>query len=312
MSCASAGNCSAGGTYGSVVGASWRMYAFVVSEVHGRWRRAIKVPGVAALNNGVDAAVSSVSCASAGNCAASGYYTDKAGYLHAFLVSQVHGRWRSATRVPGLTSRVQIGGAGAGSLSCASAGNCSSGADYGDSGQSEADVVSEVKGRWHNALEVPGTAALNKGGDAEVVSVSCASAANCGAGGHYAPALATTQAFVVSQVNGTWHNVVKVGGAAAQNPAGFATVISMSCASAGNCSAGGNYLDQLGRYQAFVLAEVNGTWHTSLELPGTAALNRGGDAQVNTLSCASPGRCSAGGYYTGKNAYMQAFVVSES
>ena len=86
----------------------------------------------------------------------------------------------------------------------------------------------------------------------------------------------------------------------------------MSCASAGNCSAGGNYLDQLGRYQAFVLTEVSGTWHASLEVPGTAALNRGGDAQVSTISCASPGRCSAGGYYTGKNAYLQAFVVSES
>lgn len=312
VSCASAGNCSAGGTYGSVVGASWRMYAFVVSEVHGRWRSAIKVPGVAALNKGVDAAVGSVSCSAAGNCAASGYFTDKAGNLHGFLARQVHGRWRTATRVPGLTSRVQIGSAGAGSLSCASADNCSSGADYGDSGQSEADVVSEVRGRWHTALEVPGTAALNKGGDAEVVSVSCASAGNCGAGGHYAPALATTQAFVVNQVNGTWHNVVQVGGAAAQNPAGFASVISMSCASAGNCSAGGNYLDQLGHYQAFVLTEVSGTWHASLEVPGTAALNRGGDAQVSTVSCASPGRCSGGGYYTGKNAYLQAFVVSES
>jgi hypothetical protein len=147
VSCASAGNCSAGGSYGSVVGTSWRIYAFVVSEVHGRWRRAIKVAGVAALNKGVDAAASSVSCASAGNCAASGYYTDKAGNLHGFLVRQVHGRWRTATKVPGLTSRVQIGSAGAGSVSCASAGNCSSGSDYGDSGRSQAYVISEVHGR---------------------------------------------------------------------------------------------------------------------------------------------------------------------
>jgi hypothetical protein len=86
----------------------------------------------------------------------------------------------------------------------------------------------------------------------------------------------------------------------------------MSCASAGNCSAGGNYLDQYGRYQAFVLTEVSGTWQTSLEVPGTAALNQGGDAQVSTVSCGSPGKCSAGGYYTGGNGYMQAFVVSES
>jgi hypothetical protein len=86
----------------------------------------------------------------------------------------------------------------------------------------------------------------------------------------------------------------------------------MSCASAGNCSAGGDYLDPLGHYQALVLTEVSGTWQTSVEVAGTAALNRGGNAQVSTVSCGSPGRCSAGGYYTGKAGYMQAFVVSQN
>ena len=85
----------------------------------------------------------------------------------------------------------------------------------------------------------------------------------------------------------------------------------MSCASAGNCSAGGDYLDHYGHYQAFVLTEASGTWQPSLEVPGTAALNHE-DAQLSTVSCGSPGKCSAGGYYTGENGYMQAFVVNES
>jgi len=83
-------------------------------------------------------------------------------------------------------------------------------------------------------------------------------------------------------------------------------------ASAGNCSVGGDYLDHYGHYQAFVLTEVSGIWQISLEVPGTAALNQGGDAQVSTVSCGSPGKCSAGGHYTGKNWYTRAFVVSES
>ncbi len=116
---------------------------------------------------------------------------------------------------------------------------------------------------------------------------------------------------MVSQVNGTWNKAVQVQGPVARNKAGFASVITISCASAGNCSAGGDYLDHLGHYQAFVLTEVNGTWQTSLEVPGTAALNHE-DAQVSTVSCGAPGRCGAGGYYTGKNGYMQAFVASES
>ena len=40
-------------------------------------------------------------------------------------------------------------------------------------------------GSWGRAIEVPGLAALNKGGDAEVTSVSCASAGSCAAGGDY-------------------------------------------------------------------------------------------------------------------------------
>jgi hypothetical protein len=105
---------------------------------------------------------------------------------------------------------------------------------------------------------------------------------------------------------------VHVQGAAARNQAGIASVFSMSCASAGNCSAGGDYLDRSGHYQAFAVTEVSGTWRASVEVPGTGARNKGGNAQVSTVSCGSPGRCSAGGYYTGTNGYSQAFVVRES
>ena len=42
----------------------------------GVWSRAIEVPGLGALSQGGDAGVSSVSCASAGNCAAGGDYFD--------------------------------------------------------------------------------------------------------------------------------------------------------------------------------------------------------------------------------------------
>jgi len=41
--------------------------------VVGSWGKAVEVPGLAALNTGGDAAVTSVSCPSAGDCAAGGY-----------------------------------------------------------------------------------------------------------------------------------------------------------------------------------------------------------------------------------------------
>src|SRR5262249_16448304 len=58
---------------------------------------------------------------------------------------------------------------------------------------------------WGNAIEVPGTAALNAGGTAVVTSVSCPSAGNCTAGGQYADKSGiSAQAFVADEVNGTW------------------------------------------------------------------------------------------------------------
>src|SRR6266581_2734995 len=50
--------------------------AFVVTETNGHWASAIVVPGTKSRNTGHKAQVSAVSCASAGNCAATGYYTD--------------------------------------------------------------------------------------------------------------------------------------------------------------------------------------------------------------------------------------------
>jgi len=65
-------------------------------------------------------------------------------------------------------------------------------------------VVREIGGHWLKAIEVPGTAALNGGGNARVTWVSCASAGNCAAGGSYQDRSGHQQAFVVSQVNGRW------------------------------------------------------------------------------------------------------------
>ena len=62
--------------------------AFVVSKTNGTWGNAIEVPGLGTLNTRGNARVESVSCGSAGNCAAGGFYTDYFGYIQAFVVSQ--------------------------------------------------------------------------------------------------------------------------------------------------------------------------------------------------------------------------------
>ena len=62
--------------------------AFVVNEIDGIWHKAIKVPGIAALNQGGYAAITSVSCTSAGDCSAGGYYQVRSLHLQAFVDSE--------------------------------------------------------------------------------------------------------------------------------------------------------------------------------------------------------------------------------
>jgi hypothetical protein len=316
VSCGSPGNCSAGGSYTVSSGA---VHAFVISEADGAWRQAEQVPGIAALGNG-RAEVKSVSCASAGNCSAGGYYTDGSYISQAFVVSQVNGTWQQSEQVPGTGARNQVpnpalANAELESVSCASAGNCSAGGQYADgSGQGHAFVASQVNGTWQQAQEVPGTAALSQGQgpvmSAQVTSVSCASAGDCSAGGDYTDGSGNQQAFVVSQVNGTWQQAQEVPGTAALNQGGNAGVQSVSCASAGNCSAGGAYFYASAGYGAFVVSEVNGTWEQATEVPGTAAASTA-TAQVTSLSCASAGNCAAGGSYTDAAGQGHALVVSQ-
>jgi hypothetical protein len=309
VSCASAGNCSAGGFY---VNNGYQ--AFVVSEVNGVWHKAIRVPGSAALNSGRYAGLTSVSCGSPGYCTAGGYYLANSTSYEPFVVSEVNGIWHNAIRVPGIVSRPANGHVGptakVTSVSCASARNCSVGGSYYDSVHIQAFVASKVNGIWRRAVNVPGTATLNKG-DAQVSSVSCGSPGNCSAGGWYTNSAGYEQLMVVNEVNGTWRKAIEVPGTAALNKGDFAQVSSVSCGSAGNCSAGGWYMDSSALDDPLVVSEVNGKWHNAIRVPGMTALTRHIFGTVSSVSCSSAGNCSAGGWYTDSADLVQPFVVNE-
>ena len=204
VSCGSAGDCAAVGSYKD---GRQNYQGFVATEQNGRWGKAIEVPGLGALNAGAAAIadVTSVSCASADNCAAGGNYQDKSERTQGFVVSERNGRWGKATEVPGLDALSTGGNAGVDSVSCSHAGNCAAGGFYRDkSGNGQAFVVGERNGRWGKVIEVPGLATLNTGQGAEIDSVSCSPAGNCAAGGTYMhaatpPFFSQTQAFVVSR-----------------------------------------------------------------------------------------------------------------
>ena len=120
---------------------------------------------------------------------------------------------------------------------------------------------------WGRAIEVPGLGALNKGGKADVFSVSCGAAGNCAAGGTYRDSRHHRQGFVAVERHGRWGTATEVPGLATLNKGRQADVRSVSCASASSCAAGGSYLDGDGDDQGFVAAERNGHWGTAIEMP---------------------------------------------
>lgn len=299
---------------------SFGSVAFAVPHAGG-WGLALEVPGSNVLNDGVTKlgdpvfpGVNAIACPSAGSCSAGGTYTDHQGNGQAFVVNEVSGAWQHVEEVPG-TPQLNVGGrAEINAIACPATGYCSAGGDYTGAGhREEALVVKEVAGTWQPASEVPETGVLNGSGDASVVSVSCGAQGNCSAGGYYADR-GKFEAFVVNEVSGIWHRAEEIPGTGVLNVGGNAKVRSVSCASAGNCSAGGYYATGKSQFGAFVVNELNGTWGRAEEVPNTAHLDIGHLAGLDALACGAVGDCSAVGDYLmfqKSRTYDQPFVVSE-
>jgi hypothetical protein len=308
VSCASAGNCSAAGSYDRQSSLESGLYyerVFVVTETGGTWGQAQQVPGLTRLDNNSYAQVASVSCPTAGNCTAGGAYGDPREIGPAFAVTETNGTWGRAQQIPGPAPGLDA----IASVSCPSAGNCvAGGTNLGRNG-TQAFVVSQQHGTWGRAAHVRGLP-TRAPIFAQVRAVSCPSAGYCAAGGLYSRADGSRPAFVVSETNGTWGRATQVLGLATP---GDAEIDSLSCASAGNCSAGGQYyISATGATEVFVVSEKHGTWGTAIPVPGLIRLNTAGDAEISSMSCGAAGNCAAGGYYSaGSDGTPHAFVVSQ-
>ena len=98
------------------------------------------------------------------------------------------------------------------------------------------------------------------------------------------------------------------------------SVTAISCPAAGDCvAAGTESAGAQGAQQGYVIEESGGKWHKPRPIPGLAALNSGGQAKIDSISCSAPGNCSAGGYYATSLAgappgltQAQPFVVTET
>ncbi|HEV3213681.1 MAG TPA: hypothetical protein VGZ03_09830, partial [Acidimicrobiales bacterium] len=296
ISCATAGNCSAVGSYPTSGNPSQpRNQGFVLDESNGIWGNAHKVPGLSSLSSGLNAEIWWISCAAVGDCAAGGFYTDASRAEQGFVVDETAGVWGSAHAVPGLGVLNVGGSAIVRSISCGAVGDCAAVGTYTDShGTSQGFVVDESGGTWGTAEAVPGLSALSAGRGTEVQAVSCAAAGSCAAGGTYDNAAGVPQGFVVDESEGTWDTAQAIPVATFKtNASSFA--VSISCGAVGDCVAGGNYTDSHSVSQVFHMDQSNGTWGKVQVVHGLGALDVGNNETNVTVSCAAAGACALAG-----------------
>ncbi|HEY2202061.1 MAG TPA: hypothetical protein VGH56_09235, partial [Solirubrobacteraceae bacterium] len=257
-----------------------------------------------------------VSCASAGNCAAVGNYRDSSGHFQGLLQSESSGVW--ATGVEGSLPA----GAGANpatsveSVSCASVGDCSAVGNYRDSSNNRQGVLwTESSGAWAAGVQ----ASLPSGAPSQPFvffsSVSCASAGDCSAVGGYVDGSGSFQGLLLTETAGVWAPGVEASPPADAGALPNVGLASVSCASEGNCAAVGTYTDASGNSQGLLLTESSGVWETGVEadLPANAGTQTSSvPFSVKSVSCASPGNCAAAGEYTDSSGHSQGLLLSET
>jgi hypothetical protein len=297
IACASGGNCAAGGSYTASDGV---VEAWVASEVNGSWHAAEEVPGTAAMNRGGYASVEYVSCAAPGECLAVGQAAGQlGGGTTTFAATQeANGGWTAAKSL-GPADALFVA-----AIACPQAGDCVLGGQTGVF----PTVRTEDGATWGAPLTLPGIAALSKRDGAALDALACPAPGNCVAAGSYDSPVGDRrggvyqQAFVASEVHGRWGPAAELPAIGRLNAGGLAQALTISCASAGNCAAGGFYQNADGDTGTFVANEVGGSWRAAMPVPGTGGGNAGG-SWLTGLTCTAAATCVAAGQ-VGRNGFI--------
>ncbi len=193
------------------------------------------------------------------------------------------------------------------SVACPARGDCVAGGYYTDkAGNSRAVIAAQADGRWSRAIEVPLPAGAAPVQNARVNSVACTGAGDCVAVGLYFSKVGSDHGFAVTERHGRWGRAVSIG--SPRNGDGrHSNLQAVACASAGNCTAVGDY--RIGPVlQAMTVTETSGRWGRPDELVMPSDAGSNPLAYMTGIACPRPADCVAGGYYDSTTSEDQAAV----
>ena len=275
VSCSSAAACMAVGNYTNTAG---NVVTLAESWNGTAWTIGTTLNPAGATNT----ALAGVFCGSATDCTAVGRSFDAAGNQTPVVESWNGVAWTSqAAAVPAGATGVELSG-----VSCRSASACTAVGSYNDSSGTQVTLAESWNGTvWHVQATPDPTGAPASA----LVGLSCRTAKACWAVGHtFNPS--GTELTLAESWNGTVWQIQ-----ATPNPAGATTSYidgGVSCSGPNACSAVGSYTDSSG-VQLTLGESWNGTAWTVKTTPNPAGAI---ESQLNGVSCASGGTCTAVGY----------------
>jgi Divergent InlB B-repeat domain/PASTA domain len=268
--------------------------------------------------------INAISCPSSGDCSAVGTYVDSSGYTQGLLLTEVGGTWAAGVEaaLPANAAQATNPSVFLNAASCSSPGNCAAVGGYQDNSpgydNSQVLLMTETAGVWATGVEgaLPANALPETDGNqfTDLLSVSCTSTGDCTAVGTYLlnDHVHNPAGLLFTEAGGNWGAGLEAPLPANASTSGESSADSVSCSSAGNCTAVGSYDDSSNTGQGLLLTETAGSWSTGVEatLPANADTSQGSD--LSTVSCTSLGNCSAAGGYADDSDHQQLMFISET
>jgi hypothetical protein len=185
-----------------------------------------------------------------------------------------------------------------GGVSCPSTSFCVAGGEYLDqSGNASGLLLTWSGGSWKAArAPLPANAASTQD-EVTVTGMSCPSASQCVAVGHYASKAGHDPGMLLTWSGGSWKAIQAPMPGNATDSGAF--LDGVTCPTTSECIATGVYPDKTGHSDGLLLTWSGGVWKaTEAPLPANASTTpEWADSEVVSLSCSSVSECVAGGFY---------------
>ncbi len=259
--------------------------------------------------------LNSVSCWSAGSCLSVGDYYNVDSQILPIVVSISNSKPGAAVNVtlPSNANKNLQQSSALNDVKCWSSTQCVAVGDYYDDSSSSVtgNLVPLVVQISNGAATSHGVTLPSTGSGTSLNALSCSANGSCYAVGYYGDA-SGSEALVVPIANGVPAAPVRV-----PLPTGGsnAALYSISCVSATECYAVGNYEDGAGAYQAMLVPITNGNVGNALEITAPSSPTASGKLQngeLKAIGCVPAGTCIAGGDYLDTNNIGQAMTLKIS